>query len=77
MLLLGLLQVTKTLSEVVRQQASTILTVLAYAGSGNVLHVQSLLAVVGEHLEAGEGEAWKVGQSQGVATCVPRGAHRL
>lgn len=33
----------------------------AYAGSGNVLKVQELLAVCGEHIEAeGEAEAWKV-----------------
>ena len=54
-------QVTKTLNERISRFAQLSLESCAYAGTGNVLKVQELLATCGEHIEAeGEGDAWKV-----------------
>ena len=33
---------------------------MAYAGTGDVLKIQQMLAIAGEHIEVEEGEAWKV-----------------
>lgn len=54
------LEVCKTLHEHVSRFAQTLLQACAYAGTGNVLVVQQLLAACGEHVEAAteEGKAW-------------------
>ena len=54
------LQVAKTLPEQISQYAQVVLQTLAYAGTGDVLQIQSLLAMCGEHTEADESAAWKV-----------------
>lgn len=41
--------------------AQVVLSSVAYAGSGDVLRVQELLELAGEHIEHEEGDAWKVG----------------
>ena len=60
------LQVAKTLDEKVSRFLQVMLDACAYAGTGDVLKVQQLLAIAGEHPEgeaaaaAGEeGTAWK------------------
>jgi len=54
------IEVAKTLGEQVSRFLQTTLEVCAYAGSGDVLKIQSLLAECGEHIEIGEeAEAWK------------------
>ncbi|KAL4435475.1 hypothetical protein ABPG77_006237 [Micractinium sp. CCAP 211/92] len=53
------LEVAKTLDERVSRFLQVILDVCAYAGTGDVLKVQQLLAICGEHIEAEEGTAWK------------------
>lgn len=50
------LEVAKTLSDKVSQYCQVTLLSLAYAGSGNVLKVQQLLSMCGDHLE-GAGDA--------------------
>jgi 26S proteasome regulatory subunit N1 len=55
------LQIAKTLAEVVSKYAQVVLDGCAYAGTGNVLKVQELLALCGEHIETEEATAWKVG----------------
>ncbi len=55
------LQVAKTLPEQISQYAQVVLQTLAYAGTGDVLQIQSLLAMCGEHTEVDENAAWKVG----------------
>lgn len=60
-------QITKTLTEQVSKYAQVVLDSAAYAGSGNVLKVQELLALCGEHIETEEGTAWKVGAGDGDA----------
>jgi hypothetical protein len=54
------LQVAKTLPEQISQYAQVVLQTLAYAGTGDVLQIQSLLAMCGEHTEVDENAAWKV-----------------
>ena len=49
-------EVAKTLADPISKFCQVTLESLAYAGTGDVLKVQSLLAMCGEHLEAGEGE---------------------
>ena len=53
-------QVAKTLPEQISQYAQVVLQTLAYAGTGDVLQIQSLLAMCGEHTEVDENAAWKV-----------------
>ena len=53
-------QVAKTLSERISRYAQIVLTTLAYAGTGDVLQIQSLLGVAGEHAEAESDAPWKV-----------------
>lgn len=55
-------QVSKTLHEHVSKFAQTLLQACAYAGTGNVLVVQQLLAACGEHIEAAaeDGKSWMV-----------------
>ncbi|KAG1670671.1 hypothetical protein FOA52_010946 [Chlamydomonas sp. UWO 241] len=53
------LEVAKTLNETISQFCQVTLESLAYAGTGDVLKVQQLLAMCGEHIEAEEGKEWK------------------
>ncbi|KAF6261976.1 26S proteasome regulatory complex [Scenedesmus sp. NREL 46B-D3] len=53
------LEIAKTLAEVVSKYAQVVLDGCAYAGTGNVLKVQELLALCGEHIETEEATAWK------------------
>uniref|UniRef100_A0A383WPA2 26S proteasome non-ATPase regulatory subunit 2 homolog n=1 Tax=Tetradesmus obliquus TaxID=3088 RepID=A0A383WPA2_TETOB len=53
------LEIAKTLAECVSKYAQVVLDGCAYAGSGNVLKVQELLALCGEHIETEEAAAWK------------------
>ena len=64
-----LLQVAKTLPEQISQCAQVVLQTLAYAGTGDVLQIQSLLAMCGEHTEVDENAAWKVSIA---SCCLPR-----
>lgn len=52
-------ELAKTLREPISKYAQTLLESLAYAGSGNVLKVQQLLAQCGEPIVTEEGTAWK------------------
>ena len=52
-------EVAKTLSERVARLAAVTLETCAYAGSGNVLKVQEMLALCGEHIDAEEGHEWQ------------------
>ena len=54
------LQVAKTFSERISQYAQLVIESLAFAGTGDVLRVQRLLEVAGEHIETEEATAWKV-----------------
>ncbi len=54
------LQVAKTVNERISKYAQVTLESCAYAGTGNVLKVQQLLAQAGEHIELKEDESWKV-----------------
>ncbi|CAK0782745.1 hypothetical protein CVIRNUC_005940 [Coccomyxa viridis] len=53
-------EVAKTLPEQISQYAQVVLQTLAYAGTGDVLQIQSLLAMCGEHTEVDENAAWKM-----------------
>lgn len=53
------LQVVKTLSERISGYCEVTLETMAYAGTGDVLMVQKMLSIVGEHIEVEEGESWK------------------
>uniref|UniRef100_A0A061RYU3 26S proteasome non-ATPase regulatory subunit 2 homolog n=1 Tax=Tetraselmis sp. GSL018 TaxID=582737 RepID=A0A061RYU3_9CHLO len=53
------LEVAKTLNERISQFCQVTLTSLAYAGTGDVLKVQELLALCGEHIEVEDNTAWK------------------
>lgn len=55
------MQIVKTLSEQISKFAQVTLDSLAYSGTGNVLKVQELLAMCGEHIETEDSTAWKVG----------------
>ena len=52
-------EVARTLPECVSKLLQVSLEAAAYAGTGDVLKVQSLLAACGEHIEVEEGESWK------------------
>ena len=54
------LQVAKTVNERISKYAQVTLESSAYAGTGNVLKVQQLLAQAGEHIELKDDESWKV-----------------
>ena len=54
-------QVARTLDEHVSQYCQVVLETCAYAGTGDVLKVQEMLATAGEHLNVEDGAAWKVG----------------
>mmetsp|Transcript_8940 Transcript_8940/g.29445 ORF Transcript_8940/g.29445 Transcript_8940/m.29445 type:complete len:913 (-) Transcript_8940:65-2803(-) len=60
------LEVAKTFPSRISEYLQTVLDVCAYAGSGNVLKIQSLLAKCGEHPEAEEGDEW-ISDPQSVA----------
>ncbi|KAK9829660.1 hypothetical protein WJX72_007157 [[Myrmecia] bisecta] len=53
------LEVAKTLNERISRYAQVTLETAAYAGTGDVLKVQHLLALCGEHIEVEEGSEWK------------------
>jgi hypothetical protein len=44
----------------VSKYAQVVLDSAAYAGTGNVLKIQELLGLCGEHIETEEATAWKV-----------------
>ena len=48
------------MNERISKYAQVTLESCAYAGTGNVLKVQQLLALAGEHIELKEEESWKV-----------------
>ena len=48
------------MNERISKYAQVTLESCAYAGTGNVLKVQQLLAQAGEHIELKEDESWKV-----------------
>lgn len=54
-------QVSRTLTQRISAYAGVVLETVAYAGTGDVLKVQRLLALCGEHTEVDEASAWKVG----------------
>lgn len=54
-------QIAKTLHEHISKYCQVVLDSLAYAGTGDVLKVQELLAICGEHIETEDNTAWKVG----------------
>lgn len=54
------LQVSKTLNDHISKFCQVTLESLAYAGTGDVLKVQQLLAMCGEHVETDDTTAWKV-----------------
>lgn len=54
------MQVTKTLNERITRYCQVTLETMAYAGTGDVLKVQQMLSIAGEHIEVEDGEAWKV-----------------
>ena len=59
----------KTLPEQISQSAQVVLQTLAYAGTGDVLQIQSLLAMCGEHTEVDESATWKVTNLQRHKPC--------
>lgn len=63
-------QVAKTLNERISQYAQVTLESLAYAGTGDVLKVQQLLALCAEHEAVEEDTAWKVRAAALVATTI-------
>ena len=54
------MQVAKTVNERISKYAQITLESCAYAGTGDVLKVQQLLAQAGEHIETEDSTAWKV-----------------
>lgn len=52
-------EIAKTLNQQISRFCQITLDSLAYAGTGNVLKVQELLAVCGEHIETDEAGSWK------------------
>ena len=69
------LQVAKTVNERISKYAQVTLESCAYAGTGNVLKVQQLLAQAGEHIELKEDESWKV-RGEWCHTMLPHCQHR-
>ena len=59
--MLHVMQVARTLTQRISVYAGVVLETVAYAGTGDVLKVQRLLALCGEHTEVDEASAWKVG----------------
>lgn len=54
------MQVAKTVDEHISAYAQVTLETVAYANSGDVLKVQALLSLAGEHIEVEEDTQWKV-----------------
>ena len=50
----------KTLDEHISQYCQVVLETCAYAGTGDVLKVQQMLATAGEHITTEDDTAWKV-----------------
>ena len=63
----------KTLDEHISQYCQVVLETCAYAGTGDVLKVQQMLATASEHLTTEDDTAWKVRGSlsptQSLLTC--------
>ena len=57
---LVVMQVAKTVDEHISAYAQVTLETVAYANSGDVLKVQALLSLAGEHIEVEEDTQWKV-----------------
>ena len=53
------MEVARTLPDITSRHLLSTLEVCAYAGTGDVLKIQKLLASCGDHIEVEEGEAWK------------------
>lgn len=53
------MEVARTLPDTASRHLLSTLEVCAYAGTGDVLKIQKLLAACGDHIEVEEGEAWK------------------
>ena len=51
------------MSERISGYCEVTLESMAYAGTGDVLMVQKMLSIVGEHIEVEEGESWKARHS--------------
>lgn len=58
----AIVEIAKTLNDQISSFCQVALESLAYAGTGNVLKVQELLSVCGEHIEAEEFASWKAAQ---------------
>lgn len=54
------MQVAKTFSEHISQYTAVVIESLAYAGTGDVLKIQQLISIAGEHIEVEEDTQWKV-----------------
>ena len=54
----------KTLGPEMANYSSVVLETCAYAGTGDVLKIQQMLATAGEHIESGEDQPWKVRMSE-------------
>ena len=65
------MQVAKTVNERISKYAQVTLESCAYAGTGNVLKIQQLLAQAGEHIELKEEESWKVSCQPFVCAVMP------
>eukprot|EP00798_Chlamydomonas_sp_ICE-L_P009842 gene9842-7728_t len=61
------MEVCKTLDEHISKFCQVTLMSLAYAGTGDVLKVQELLAMCGEHIETEDNTAWKAPAVLGIA----------
>lgn len=66
------MQVARTLNEHISKFLEVTLEGCAYAGSGDVLRVQQLLALCGEHIEAEESSPWKVTAANTVSHLLAR-----
>mmetsp|Transcript_16474 Transcript_16474/g.49335 ORF Transcript_16474/g.49335 Transcript_16474/m.49335 type:complete len:898 (+) Transcript_16474:187-2880(+) len=53
------LEVAKTFSEHISQYTAVVIESLAYAGTGDVLKIQQLISIAGEHIEVEEDTQWK------------------
>lgn len=70
-------QVVKTLNGHMASYCSVVLETCAYAGTGDVLKIQQMLAAAGEHIETDEPNSWKVTASQLCCACSQcDGAHK-
>ena len=54
------LQVVRTLDANLASYCGVVLETCAYAGTGDVLKIQQMLATAGEHIDVDEAAPWKV-----------------